>query len=90
MDYQDQLNDPRWKEKRRLILIRDKHVCQLCGYKNFPRVHHKRYIKGLMAWEYKDNDLITVCKLCHYKIHKSDLKDKEIEKTKIKYVIDKI
>lgn len=34
-------------------------------------VHHKRYIIQHKAWEYNDQDLITLCNECHIKIHKA-------------------
>lgn len=33
------------------------------------QVHHLRYIEGKLAWEYNDDDLITLCKECHMLIH---------------------
>lgn len=33
-------------------------------------VHHKRYILQKKAWEYNDDDLVTLCNECHEKIHK--------------------
>lgn len=32
-------------------------------------VHHKYYITGLMAWEYKDEALVTLCADCHKEEH---------------------
>ena len=34
------------------------------------QVHHKQYITGLYAWEYNENDLVTLCSECHLKVHK--------------------
>jgi hypothetical protein len=34
------------------------------------QVHHKKYIKDLVIWDYDDTDLITLCKLCHIETHK--------------------
>ena len=34
------------------------------------QVHHKRYYTGMLAWEYDDSDLVTLCQECHSKIHK--------------------
>lgn len=34
-------------------------------------VHHKRYIIQRKAWEYADEDLITLCNECHTKIHQA-------------------
>lgn len=32
-------------------------------------VHHKNYILGRKAWEYKDSDLVTLCNECHLSVH---------------------
>lgn len=34
------------------------------------QVHHKRYFIDKRAWEYEDNDLVTLCQECHLKVHK--------------------
>lgn len=34
-------------------------------------IHHKYYIKGFNAWEYKNNALITLCQSCHENLHKN-------------------
>lgn len=68
MNYQDQLQDERWWRKRLTILIRDKFRCQLCDYFGEKvNVHHLKYTG--MAWEAPDEDLITLCKNCHSKLH---------------------
>jgi hypothetical protein len=33
-------------------------------------IHHKYYVKSLLAWEYKDDALVTLCQTCHESIHK--------------------
>lgn len=68
MDYQEQLQDKRWLKKRVEILIRDKHRCTLCGYFGSKvNVHHLKYTG--MAWDAPNEDLITLCKDCHRKLH---------------------
>ena len=32
-------------------------------------VHHKSYIYGHKAWEYSDDNLLTLCRVCHKKEH---------------------
>jgi hypothetical protein len=32
-------------------------------------VHHKKYISGLLAWQYPSELLITLCRSCHESIH---------------------
>lgn len=34
-------------------------------------VHHKHYIIQHKAWEYDDDDLVTLCNECHAKVHQS-------------------
>lgn len=70
ISYSEQLKDPRWQMRKTEILNRDEYTCQLCGNKkNTLHVHHKRYIKNRLPWEYGDNDLITLCEKCHQNIH---------------------
>ena len=65
MRYEEQLKDPRWKKKSGEIKARDEFTCQKCGDFTKLEVHHIRYIKGLMLWEYEDSYLITLCRKCH-------------------------
>lgn len=64
---------PRFKEKRRLkdfaryslrkqILERDKNKCVYCGSSERLELHHKKYTRKL-------EDVVTICKRCHLKIH---------------------
>jgi 5-methylcytosine-specific restriction endonuclease McrA len=91
MTYDEQLQDPRWREFSNLIIIRAKLTCQLCGYESpiLKRmvVHHKRYIKGLMAWEYDIDDVMCLCKLCHYKVHNSLIQERKVEESRIGNII---
>ena len=74
MNYFEQLKTKDWKRKRVEILIRDRATCKACGeISTNPHIHHKEYLSGLLAWEYPDELLITLCNACHYKVHKSDL-----------------
>jgi len=65
-DYRELLKDKRWIEKRNKILTRDKNTCQFCGCQHrYLHVHHKKYEKDKMPWEYDDENLITLCDSCH-------------------------
>lgn len=64
MNYNEQLKDKRWIALSNHIKRRDK-VCQMCGEEKDLQVHHTYYDKFLMAWEYDDMYLITLCKECH-------------------------
>lgn len=68
-EYGEQLKDQRWLYIRERILERDKWNCCNCGSKRNLQVHHRRYIKGRMAWEYNDEFLVTLCDKCHKKVH---------------------
>lgn len=70
INYKEQVNDPRWVEKSREIMKRDNFTCQLCGKSHTKlNVHHIKYIKDKDYWDYPDELLMTVCEVCHQKIH---------------------
>ena len=89
MNYQEQLKQPEWYRKRLSILLCARFKCEFCGHDNPNQliVHHKRYINGKKAWEYDREDLMCLCKECHYKIHRYDLKQKRFENLKISNII---
>lgn len=65
-----QSNDPRWVAKREAIIERDGRRCTKCAAVKGPMtVHHLRYVRGLDLWDYPDEDLVTLCKKCHYFLH---------------------
>lgn len=64
--YAEKLKDPRWQQKRLLILQRDDWTCRICLNKNDTlNVHHAFYRRGLDPWEYPDHTLFTLCETCH-------------------------
>lgn len=66
MNYVDQLRHPKWQEKRLRILDRDNWTCSFCGNKeDILHVHHKEYSKGKKAWEYDNDNFISLCEHCH-------------------------
>lgn len=66
MTYQDQLKSPFWQRKRLEIFSRDEFKCKSCGNTESQlHIHHGVYIKGLLAWEYENKYLHTVCENCH-------------------------
>ena len=62
----DYLSSPEWKSKRLKVLERDGHKCRACGYKYRLEVHHITY-RNLEQEPL--NELLTVCRRCHQKIH---------------------
>jgi 5-methylcytosine-specific restriction endonuclease McrA len=56
--------------KREFILKRDNYKCQLCGEKNNLVVHHKDGNgRGVIKYNNKYYNLITLCRKCHLQIH---------------------
>ena len=69
-DYPKLLTDPRWQQRRLEIFLRDHWMCRQCGAKDKTlHVHHKRYRRGLMPWEYPADELLTLCVDCHDAAH---------------------
>lgn len=77
LSYEEQLESPEWRQKRRTVLKRDGYTCRMCGGKRSNtdthslEVHHRYYILNHYAWKYDDSALITLCKDCHELIHKT-------------------
>jgi 5-methylcytosine-specific restriction endonuclease McrA len=69
--YLNLLKNPEWFIKRKQILDRDGNQCKNCGSKNNLVVHHRQYhiTKGRnvfkLPWEYNNNELVTLCSVCH-------------------------
>lgn len=86
MKYSEQLLTEEWKNKRLEILKRDNFCCTKCDKKRKLHVHHKKYIRGRMAWEYSNKYLTTLCESCHAEIHnkKPIFKFKEKKKSEKK------
>ena len=81
--YQNYLLSNKWKIKRAQALDRDKNICQECKKSEAQEVHHKTYDS---LYNEPLEDLISVCKDCHVKIHIiNDLEKKQqYNKTYIK------
>jgi hypothetical protein len=64
--YRELLRDPRWQKRRLEKLQAAKWKCERCknGRSNL-QVHHRRYVRGRMPWEYKDAELMVECEGCH-------------------------
>lgn len=74
--YGAMLFHPKWKEKRKEILNRDRHRCVNCKSEKGLQIHHRQYHfiesqnKFRLPWDYPDHLLITLCELCHNRGHK--------------------
>lgn len=70
--YYDLLSCVEWKFKRFLVLFRDKFQCRHCGQLSFNNhVHHTYYLKNKLPWDIDLTALITLCRHCHYKLHRA-------------------
>ena len=78
MSYKQQLLDSRWKKRREQVLEHKGRKCEICGATKNLHIHHKRYLYGKYAWEYKMKDLMVLCGGCHEKMHGIDL-DKRMD-----------
>ena len=62
----------KWFTFRKEIIELDGHACTDCGRTDkevILQVHHKKYIKGRLPWEYAPTDCETLCKGCHAREH---------------------
>ena len=70
LSYREQLEHPKWQQKRLEALSHYGFACTDCGNnERMLHVHHRRYVKGRMAWEYSVDELNVLCKDCHAKEH---------------------
>lgn len=69
IDYYQYLRTKTWREKANERLKRDGYQCVLCGSAKNLSVHHITYEN--IGFE-KMDDLISVCKGCHEKLHEHD------------------
>lgn len=73
MTYSEQLRHPLWQRKRLEVLSLAGWACQCCHATDQTlHVHHKRYAKGRMAWEYSIDELAALCETCHQEMHHAD------------------
>lgn len=70
-----QYKHPKWQEKRLEALQAAEFTCQHCFDKDSQlHVHHKRYVKGRLVWEYSIDELEVLCDSCHETAH--EVKDR--------------
>lgn len=62
----------RWHNARRVVIIRDKGLCQMCG-KPGTQVHHKIHLTIKNVDDPKiatnPNNLVLLCDHCHNEVH---------------------
>jgi 5-methylcytosine-specific restriction endonuclease McrA len=67
--YNEYLSSNKWKEKRKLVLERDRYICQGCGVAAANQVHHLTYTHVTDELLFQ---LVSVCQDCHLKIHNKE------------------
>lgn len=73
LTYIEQLRHPNWQRRRLESLQAADWQCTSCGEKDrMLQVHHKRYVKGRMAWEYELSELAVLCEACHAEQHATE------------------
>lgn len=65
-DYEDYINSQKWQRQRANRMAIDNNECKLCFSRTNLHVHHITYEN---FGNEPMNELITVCKSCHEKIH---------------------
>lgn len=70
LTYAEQLKHPNWQRKRLEVMEAAGFECEECGAADdMLHVHHKRYVKGRMAWDYERGELACLCGKCHETEH---------------------
>ena len=74
-----------WKKVREYVMKRDKYLCVSCG-KPAEEVHHKIHLTPKNIYDPKialgADNLIAVCRDCHFDIHREDHRQRVIESNK--------
>ena len=70
LTYREQLLHPNWQRKRLEMLEKAQWTCGNCGETEATlHVHHRRYVKGRMVWDYDEEELEVLCDSCHAEHH---------------------
>lgn len=93
MNYIDYIKSPLWDKKRKARLEIDKYQCRICGSTERLEVHHKPSSYSRLGHESVEDDLTTLCKLCHDintdAIRRARYKGRKYEQTPINSTVQK-
>ena len=78
LDHQKYMRSDLWRGKRRDRLYIDGYKCRLCGSAMNLQVHHITYEN--VPDEGMD-DLLTVCRTCHERLHRTDIQRKNFKRS---------
>lgn len=73
-NYYDYMHSSEWQAKRMQRIKLDGFRCQMCGSGMHLQVHHVCYDN--LCKDAEIDDLVTLCKSCHEKVHAIDLRRK--------------
>ena len=69
-EYLELLKNPKWQKLRLEVLDARGWKCELMGETDISlNVHHRRYVRGAMPWEYEPEQLQVLCEECHKDLH---------------------
>jgi 5-methylcytosine-specific restriction endonuclease McrA len=70
-NYEKLLDTPQWRARSARIKERDNYVCRgdNCNRRTDLQVHHLKYTTAL-PWDEPSENLITLCDICHYAVHR--------------------
>jgi 5-methylcytosine-specific restriction endonuclease McrA len=71
-NYNDYMQSPEWKEKRKVVLKRDQYLCQGCLQEKATQVHHLSYDH---LGKEPLFELISICDSCHEQCHSQQQHD---------------
>jgi hypothetical protein len=68
-----ELKEILWKKRKKEIIAKKGNKCQSCGRTEYLQVHHKKQgkLSDKEYYEPKDDDVIVLCRKCHYIFHKT-------------------
>lgn len=61
-----------YRQWKKAVLDRDKHICQKCGSDKDIHAHHIKPFSEYPELRFDVNNGITLCKECHIKEHKNE------------------
>lgn len=67
--YSGLLSEPEWHEFSKLIKWQRGGKCEVCESEEHLQVHHLGYRDGIKPWEYRDDEVMVLCEVCHSEIH---------------------
>lgn len=70
LTYGERLKHPKWQRARLERIEAAGWKCEKCGETEKPlHVHHTKYVRGRMPWEYGHGELEVLCEDCHAAEH---------------------